>query len=395
MNKLILPSLLFTLLFSCQSPQKEFTSFQDDVDFLRQYVDDLTVLKKGEALMAVSPSWQGRVFTTSLDGENGRSLGYYNQKLFKVGKADQQLSKAGGESRMWFGPEVGDFSIFFPPNVEQVGENMKVSADLDTLKFNTDETSNKQVIASNDMVIENAYGTSFTIHASRSIELFDVKTIEKNLGIQLQNGDKKSIGFETNTIIKNTGNTTWSKDTGLLPIWILGCFHPSEKQWAIVPTNSSELDTVTNYFTDQTGRVMIKKGVAFYKVDAGYLNKMGLPQKHIRPIMGSYSPEMNLLNIVVYSFDSDPNLLYVNSEWGKENNYDGDVMNIFNGEINLPLDRDWPFYEFESFSAAKELQPGEELQHKQSVYHFEGSKEELTPIAEQLLGVSLFDAPFN
>ncbi|OHX66520.1 DUF6786 family protein [Flammeovirga pacifica] len=395
MNKQLLFLLLSLLFYDCQTPNSdEYITFQDDINFLQKHIDDIEILESGESLIALSPKLQGRVFTTSNKGLQGRSLGYFDKELIATKKAQKNISKIGGESRMWFGPEVGEFSIFFPPNVEQVGENMKVSIGLDTTLFHLSDKKSDQISSSNTMYIQNTFGSSFQLEASRTITILHSLQIEKELGISLDN-TCANVGFSTSTTIKNIGNKQWKKESGLLPIWDLGCFHPSKNQWAIVPSSNSKLDTVTNYFTDQKGRVMIKNGVAFYKVDANYLNKMGIPKEDVTPVMGSYSPEMNLLTIVKYSFEENNDDLYVSSEWGSDKNYDGDVMNIFNGEVNPSLDRNWPFFELESFSPAKELIPNDTITHEVQVYHFTGKKDELSKISESVLGVSLFNAPFS
>ncbi|KXX70583.1 hypothetical protein AVL50_08245 [Flammeovirga sp. SJP92] len=375
--------------FNCEL-EKNYTkgSFGEDIAFLRMYIDDLVILEDGQSLVAVSPKYQGRVFTTSTNGYKGKSLGYFNKDL--IASKRPQLSKIGGESRMWFGPEVGEFSIFFPPNTVQSGENMRISQALDTTLFKVTRITAKESISSSIMEIENAFGTTFKIDASRHITLNTKDQTEKALSISIPN-TVNFVGFSASTEITSLDRQQWQKESGLLPIWDLGCMLPSENQWVIIPTNNTDLKSVTNYFTPQEGRVVIKNGIVFYKVDANYLNKMGIPKEYIKPVMGSYSPELNLLNIVTYTFENDS--LYVNSDWESKNNYNGDVMNIFNGEINLELDRNWPFFEFESFSAAKELRYGEKLKHRQSIYHFEGKMEDLNHISTKVLGIDLSVLP--
>ncbi|MBD0404535.1 DUF6786 family protein [Flammeovirga sp. EKP202] len=395
MKKNVIEILLVAISFSIFSCQKEHkyaeATFGSDVQFLKKYIDDLIILGEGSHLVAISPKYQGRVFTSTTSGYSGRSIGYFDKKLIASPVGLKKLSKIGGESRMWFGPEVGDFSIFFPPNVERSGENMQISLDLDTLTFNTDKTTFYQSISSNLMVIDNAFGTRFNVKTERKIVFNKKYFIEKKLDIQIP--EKVSfVSFSATTTLENLDNHQWKKETGLLPIWEIGCMHPSNNQWAIVPSKSIDLDTVTNYFSPQKDRVFLKSGVAFYKTDAKYLNKMGMPKEDIKPIMGSYSPEFNLLNIVTYSFSNDS--LYVSSDWESSKNYKGDVMNIFNGEVNPELDRNYPFFEFESFSAAKELKPNEKLRHVQSIYHFEGGKDDLDLICKKVLGVELSQLPY-
>ena len=48
-----------------------------------------------------------------------------------------------------------------------------------------------------------------------------------------------------------------------------------------------------------------------------------------------------------------------------------------------------PFLELESSSPAAFLKPGESRSHQHNVYHFVGNETDLSPIAEELLGVDL------
>ncbi|WP_044210596.1 DUF6786 family protein [Flammeovirga sp. OC4] len=390
-SKRLLVVFFAFIFFNCEL-EKNYTkgSFGEDIAFLNKYIDDLVILEDGQSLVAVSPKLQGRVFTTSTNGYHGKSLGYFNKEF--IASEHQQLSKIGGESRMWFGPEVGDFSIFFPPNVAQTGENMRISQALDTTLFKVTKITDRESISSNRMEIQNAFGTTFKIDALRKITLNSKSQAENNLSISIPKA-VNYVGFSARTEVTSLDEQQWQKASGLLPIWDLGCMLPSDHQWVIIPTTNTELKSVTNYFTPQEGRVVIKNGVVFYKVDAKYLNKMGIPKQYIKPIMGSYSPEFNLLNIVTYSFSNDS--LYVSSDWESSKNYEGDVMNIFNGEVNPELDRNYPFFEFESFSAAKELKPNEKLQHVQSIYHFEGDKDDLDLICKEVLGVELSQIPLK
>ena len=45
----------------------------------------------------------------------------------------------------------------------------------------------------------------------------------------------KTVAYESTNQIKNTGNNTWKKDSGLLSIWLLGMFTPTEQTKVIIP----------------------------------------------------------------------------------------------------------------------------------------------------------------
>src|ERR1041385_7243731 len=57
-------------------------NFGDDVTFLNNHVD-VIVLSNKESLarVALVPAWQGRVMTSSAEGESGQSFGWINREL--------------------------------------------------------------------------------------------------------------------------------------------------------------------------------------------------------------------------------------------------------------------------------------------------------------------------
>ncbi|WP_029489600.1 DUF6786 family protein [Aquimarina agarivorans] len=131
--------------------------------------------------------------------------------------------------------------------------------------------------------------------------------------------------------------------------------------------------------------------MVYFTANALKLGKLGIAPDLTSDLMGSYSPEDNLLNIVKFTFENDA--MYLNSISGNTTPYSGDVINIFNGEVNKEKNYTWPFYEFESSSSAKELKVGERIYHKQTLYHFKGTKEDLNKISKKVLGVNLNTIP--
>ena len=104
--------------------------------------------------------------------------------------------------------------------------------------------------------------------------------------------------------------------------------------------------------------------------------------------MGSYDAENGLLTIVEYSFAGDST--YVNSLWEfQEEPYKGDVVNSYNDGPFEDGSQLGPFYELESSSSAKELEPGQVMEHIHKTYHFEGDFDLLNMISKSALGVDL------
>lgn len=388
------------LYFSCkqtkktdnaQKPSYEIGSFGHDLEILNG-VDDLAILSDSNAMIAVSGKYQGRIFTSTSRGLTGKSYGVFNKDVLRDSNWKQNLSKLGGEGRMWFGPEIGKYAIFFAPGTEQTPYTIKVSPELNTAHFNLIQKNDMSVTYGNNMIIRNSNNFHFQFHAKRRLSLLDQKQISKDLGLHINN-KLSVVGFSAETTIRNTDKKQWKKEMGLLSIWDIACITPTPKTSVIIPL-SNKTDSITNYFTPiDENRLRITDKVVIYKADAAYMNKIGIQPALCKNIFGSYSPEINLLTIVKYNFTKDGQ--YVNSLWGHKEPYQGDVINVFNGEVNDSLDRNWPFYELETSSAAKELKPNEEMYHKQSIYHFEGDETLLNTIAYKVLGVKLSDVSFK
>ncbi len=365
-------------------------TFGYDVERLQKGIDDIIILKSEESLVAVSPSFQARVFTSSTNGFNGVSRGWINWKLLDTKKHLNSFAYLGGESRFWFGPEFGEYSIFFDPGKPQQSKYMRAPKDLDSVKFKKTTQTNTSVTANGTMTITNTKGTNFHLDIDREISILNTSEINKGLGISVPK-ELSKVAFSAKTKIKNIGSHAWNKKSGLLSIWELGCNLTASDTKVIIPLQK-DADSIISYFSPLTKeRLRIKDKVAYFKGDAKHVSKIGISPQYTKNSMGSYSPSLNLLNIVTFTFEDEQ--LYVNSIPGNSTPYTGDVINIFNGDVNEKKEANWPFYEFESSSAAKELKVGDILQHIQTTYHFEGTTEQLNSIAKQVLGIHLDEIP--
>ncbi len=354
-----------------------------------QNIEGIEILQNGDAMIAVSGIYQGRIFTSSVNGINGKSYGWINWDLIEKNKHAENIAYLGGESRLWFGPDHGPFSLFHPPGVEQVGENIVPPHDLNNKKFREIKRTIHSLTYGSEMKIRNAADFKYHLSVERKVELLSENEMEQDLQIELPN-NISHVAFSAETTVENIDEKQLKKETGLFSIWELGCMLTSPDNIVIIPLSDST-NSVTEYFTPVAKRIKIIDSIVFYKADALGMNKIGVPPEHCKNIMGSYSPSNQLLNIVTFSFENDS--LYVNAVPENNTPYAGDVINIFNGEINLKKNWNWPFYEFESSSSAKELMPGEKIFHRQTTYHFEGNIEELNKIAASVLGVDLSKIP--
>ncbi len=361
--------------------------FDEDLKLLNQYINPI-VLISGEKQIVVSSEFQGRILTSTAKGLKGRSYGWFNKKLLTGGDSFQQKSKLGGEGRIWFGPDQGPYTLFFEIDSLTGEKNHKSPIDLDTISFPILSKTEKSVTLGNRLKIKNMNGFVFAVDVKRKIALLDEAFVNKSLNVDLGKNNLDYVSYSTNTTMTNIGKENWSKKSGLMSLWDLGCLHPTPGTTVVIPLKK-QMDTATVYFTpiDKT-RINIKNKVLYYKADADYLNKIGTLPEYTKPYFGSYSPESNVLTIIKFNFEGDTD--YVNAHpVNIENQYRGDVINVFNDGVWNGVGPFGPFYELETSSPAKELKVGESISHYQEIYHFEGSKKELNIISESVLGVSI------
>ncbi|WP_291959307.1 DUF6786 family protein [Maribacter sp.] len=378
--------LLVALCFMGCSSIFHINTFGSDLEILNT-IDDLHVLKSENSMIAVSGELQGRVFTSSSNGLNGKSYGWFNRKSITDHSFKNRFGNLGGEDRMWFGPQYGKFNVFFEPGLTFEDKNSRIAPDLDTLLFETKKKTHKEIISKGRMHIKNYQNYVFNIDVERKVSILNKHEIEQNLNISIDD-EVTYVGFESVTKMTNIGTNKWSKNTGLLSIWILGCMVPTKNTVAMIPVKG-HLDEVTNYFTPlDDSRIKIKECMVYYKADANYLNKIGILPQNTIPVFGSYSPELNVLTLIEFTFENNEH--YVNSK--REDNQDpyaGDVINIFNDGVTSTAGPFGPFYELETSSSAQELEAGKNMVHISKTYHFEGKKEYLDKISYKVLGVKL------
>lgn len=383
----IFPMFLFFSLSSCMAPHPKGT-FGHDLQFLNKH-KEIVILKTGNAKIAVAGDYQGRVMTSTSEGNKGRSYGWVNHGFIATGKSSKNNHMAGGEDRLWFGPEYGKFALFFQPGAPMTSAHVIVPKTIDSEPFDLIDKSKTSVTFGKTISLTNYQNFEFKIEVERTLSIKNRNEIERDLGFPLKEGIE-SVGFQSSNRIKNVGPIDWSKKTGLLSIWNLGMFPSSQAITGVIPTKNS-LQEATSYWSEVgIDRLQVKNGIVFYKVDGNHLHKIGIPPKHTLPFFGSYDAHNKVLTIIKFSFHNDST--YVNSIWDEqENPFGGDVINIFNAGQLETGERLGRFYELESSSSAKALKVGESMTHVHATYHFEGAESLLNEIAEKILQVSLLD----
>jgi hypothetical protein len=201
------------------------------------------------------------------------------------------------------------------------------------------------------------------------------------------------VSYETINTLKNIGEKAWRKETGLLSVWILGMFTPSENTTVIIPYRG-KADSVTDVVNDRyfgkvpEDRLKMDDKAVYFSGDGQYRSKIGLSPQRSTEWLGSYDADNGVLTLVKYN-KPDGVTDYVNSFWEiQKEPYEGDAVNAYNDGPPSPGAKPMgPFYELETSSPARELEPGKSVTHIHSTYHIKGSPEKLDAIMLKVLGV--------
>jgi len=367
-------------------------------DFLKRHTDIIELKNVNSAIVLV-PAWQGRVMTSTAEGDEGYSSGWINHDLIASGKALPHINAFGGEERLWLGPEGGQFSIFFSKGKSFIFDDWQTPAFLDTDPYEVITSTDSSVLFANDIETENYSGTLFKLRIEREVTL-----LSESETVNLISSDVVNINYvayrSKNTII-NEGKATWRKETGLLSIWMLGMFNPSPSVVVVIPVNQGDEKLMgpvvnDNYFGKiPDDRLKISGNHIFFKADGESRGKIGIPPLRATGTMGSFDSENKILTLLICRLPAGKTD-YVNSSWQiQENPFSGDALNSYNDGPLEDGSQMGPFYELETSSPAAELMPGDSLTHIQFTLHLTGDPKELDRVSRKVLGISLDDIRNN
>jgi hypothetical protein len=373
-------------------------TFGDDTAFLKNHTEVILLSdEKGQAKVAVSPAWQGRVLTSTAGADAGLSFGWINRELIASGKILPHMNAFGGEDRFWMGPEGGQFSVFFAKGAKFEFADWFTPAAYDTLPFKVLSKSRDKAVFGSEFALTNYSGTRFEVAVKREVRLLSTRDAWRKLGVK-PSADVSLVAFESDNRITNAGKEAWKKDTGLLSIWILCMFTPSPGATIVVPIKAgpeSELGIkVTSDYFGQVppDRLVVKDDVIYFCADGKYRSKIGVNPKRSKGVSGSYDADNKVLTIAQYNVPAGVTD-YVNSLWKLQDNpYGGDAANCYNDGPPAPGEKPMgPFFELESSSPAAALAPGKSLSHVHRTIHVSGPESVLDGVARATLGVSIAD----
>ena len=373
-------------------------NFGDDVAFLQKHTEVIVLADEaGTARLALVPAWQGRVVTSTAEGETGRSFGWINRELVASGKIDPHINARGGEDRFWLGPEGSQFNIFFDKGAPFEFEHFHVPAAIDTTAYEVADRTKSAVRFHAAFSLTNYSGTVFDLKVDREVRLLPAGDAWKKLGVP-QPKACNLVAYESANKVTNAGRNAWEKKSGLLSIWILGMYNPSPTTTIVVPIHSGPESKLGRKVTsDYFGvvppeRLVVRDDVMFFCGDGVYRSKIGINPARSKGVLGSYDSTAKVLTIVQFTQPAGAKD-YVNSLWKiMDDPYNGDAANSYNDGPVTPGGKSLGgFYELESSSPALDLAPGKTYEHVHQTMHITGSEAELEEIARQVLGVRLAD----
>nr|WP_295927058.1 DUF6786 family protein [uncultured Dyadobacter sp.] len=367
-------------------------TFGYDLAFLKKHKETivLTAPDNNHAKALINPAFQGRVMTSTANGDAGNSYGWINYKLIESGEYQPHMNGFGGEERFWLSPEGGQFSVYFKKGQTFDFENWQTPALIDTVSYKVVESDASSVKFQVNAMIENYSGHKFVIEINRQIQMLTKANIASQLDLPAL-GNIKVVAYRSINSVTNK-DAEWKPETGMLGIWLLGMFRPSDQTTIIAPFSKtlSEKPLITDDYFGQipADRLVVKDSTLFLKADGKHRSKIGIAPKSARNVAGSYDAEKGILTII--QFDLDPQGQYMKSTWELHKDpYNGDALNAYNDGKLADGTQMGPFYELESNSSVKALKPGEAITHRQSTFHFEGDKEALSSIARKVLGLNI------
>jgi hypothetical protein len=391
-TRLLVLSLSAAFLLSA-APSQPPATFASDLAFLKQHTK-LIVLSDGSgAQVVVAPEYQGRVMTSTADGT--ASFGWIGRDAVSSGKRQPHMNVFGGEDRFWLGPEGGQYALYFKPGDPFDVDHWQTPEPFDWGPWVAVNQSQTSVTFTKSMSLTNHAGTQFRLNVSRTVRLLGPDDATRRLRVSMPAG-VSMVAFESDNDIRNAG-TEWTRDKGLISIWILGQFAPTPSTTIAVPFTAgpeSTLGPVVNdaYFGKvPPDRLQIRDGVIRFRGDGQYRSKIGLSPLRAKDVAGSYDAVSHVLTIVQFTNDGARD--YVNSMWETQKEpYRGDALNSYNdGPLGAGKPGLGPFYELESSSPALHLMQTEHYTHVHRTFHFQGSQAALDPIARAVLKVGLAD----
>ncbi len=370
-------------------------SFGKDLAFFAEYKGDCVVLGEGESFVVVSSKWQARVMTSTLDGEDGVGIGWYNRSLIASNKPETYINKLGGEDSFKVGPEGGEHSLFFAGGKVYTADNWTPPAIVSSEPWTLIAQSKAQAKFEKAATVENARGRKFNFLAEREISYISREDAKNILGTDIPDS-VKCVAYQSLNKITNTGDADWTQDYGMLNISVNSCYHANNTTAAFVPYKTGDVaklgDIMRNEYSATSAMQLysIEPDYVKFILNARKIEEIGINALRSKGIFMVYDEKNSRLTITTYMRPPSAKG-YLPASWrSNEKPGEGDAITFFN---NGPAEEGAfyaiPYYRASTHSPALALPAGKSQFHLQRTFHFKGSEYELGRIAEALTGVTM------
>jgi len=370
-------------------------NYGQDHDFLASHTDVVELRTSDDARVAVTPAFQGRVMTATLAGAAGASYGWLNRPFIELRREDDPaFNNYGGADRFWIGPEAGQFALFFSDGQPFDLSVWKAPQGFTTGPYAVDRKDEASVTMSTQFSVSNYSHATFDCGVNRTVTALTADQIAQTLGAAVP-ASLASVAFQSVNTLTNAGEAAWTRDGGLINIWVLGMMKGLADGKVIIPFITGDEPVLgpkarMAYFGEiPADRAGVCEDYLWYKVDGLHRSKIGITRPRAKNAYGCYDIANSQLTIVQYTLpDNATALPYTNSAWELQDNpFEGDPINSYN---NPPTDDgEATFFELESNSPAAELAPGESITHTHTTTCFEGEFNDLNALSQTVLGIDL------
>ena len=114
------------------------------------------------------------------------------------------------------------------------------------------------------------------MNIDRTVSLMDAGEVAADFDIELADDMKMWRTRERNKIT-NDGDNAWTKEGGLVSVWMLGCFNPTPTTTVFIPYKENAEGVIVNdeYFGKIPADRLIKEnGIIYFKIDGLYRSKL-------------------------------------------------------------------------------------------------------------------------
>ncbi|HBT77509.1 MAG TPA: hypothetical protein DEB39_11455 [Planctomycetaceae bacterium] len=403
-------------------------SYRNALDYLESKTKVFELYNQLGARVAICPEWNGRVMTSTADGIDGDSFGLIRVGDIEAGMSQGPYNFFGGEDQFTLSPEGGPFSLYYAvdPDESAIRKNqVAIPVGFTEDAFEVDRgTQGSSLRMRRTIRMRNLAGAQFDLDVFRTARLTAdhelVAIFGDTVAAVLGQQDLSYVSYQTSTSIINRGAPI-AKSSGLVSIRARSMFNSTANHVILVPFKPGEEERfgsavcVDFFGMPPRGRLRILPEVALLCANGKYRCQIGVSRKRVLPYLGAVDFRNGVLTLVTFNLPQSPmEYEYLSNEYCETVSnttcdfirtreyyleqmlanpseetaplYAGEVVRAYSNGPSGPNDRSTcPFYEFNTFSPAFELQRSEMISHHQYTTHINADRLTLEFLLRSLL----------